>query len=95
MFADIKLKKHSDKTYIGRIEAESDFLGYHFWQAPLQIAQQTVGPSESTLNACYDFMSNRPRKRPPFPRWPWRGSLRETLDCNLSQVSARSTSGGS
>ena len=29
-FNELKLEKHPEKTFIGRIEKGSDFLGYHF-----------------------------------------------------------------
>lgn len=36
------LTKHPDKTFIGRIEKGIDFLGYHFSQAGISIAIDTV-----------------------------------------------------
>jgi hypothetical protein len=38
----LSLEKHSDKTFIGRIERGFDFLGYHFGPADLSVAKQTV-----------------------------------------------------
>ncbi|MDC1287906.1 reverse transcriptase domain-containing protein [Gammaproteobacteria bacterium] len=38
----LKLEKHLDKTFIGRIEKGFDFLGYHFSRKPLQVAEKTV-----------------------------------------------------
>ncbi len=38
----LKLEKHPQKTFIGRIERGFDFLGYHFSPAGLSVAQQTV-----------------------------------------------------
>ena len=35
-------EKHSDKTFIGRIEREFDFLGYRFSRAGLAVAEKTV-----------------------------------------------------
>jgi hypothetical protein len=29
-FSELRLEKHPDKTFIGRIEKGFDFLGYHF-----------------------------------------------------------------
>ena len=34
VFNDLKLEKHPDKTFIGRIEKGFDFLGYHFANTP-------------------------------------------------------------
>ncbi len=36
------LEKHSDKTFIGRIERGFDFLGYHFGQEGLSVAKTTI-----------------------------------------------------
>ncbi len=36
------LLKHSDKTFIGRIEKGFDFLGYHFSPDGLCVAKKTV-----------------------------------------------------
>jgi hypothetical protein len=38
----LRLTKHPDKTYIGRIARGFDFLGYHFSPAGLGVAAQTV-----------------------------------------------------
>lgn len=36
------LKKHPDKTFIGRIEKAFDFLGYHFGPEGLTVAKATL-----------------------------------------------------
>jgi hypothetical protein len=38
----LRLEKHPDKTFIGRIERGFDFLGYHFSRAGLTVAKQTI-----------------------------------------------------
>ena len=38
----LKLEKHPDKTFIGRIEKGFDFLGYHFRREGLTVARDTV-----------------------------------------------------
>jgi RNA-directed DNA polymerase len=35
----LRLQKHPDKTFIGRIEKGFDFLGYHFVDGVLRAAQ--------------------------------------------------------
>jgi hypothetical protein len=40
--AELKVEKHPDKTFIGRIERGFDFLGYRFSSAGLGIAPQTI-----------------------------------------------------
>jgi RNA-directed DNA polymerase len=37
----LKVEKHPDKTFIGKIEKGFDFLGYHFSKEPLKIARIT------------------------------------------------------
>ncbi len=41
-FGALGLEKHSDKTFIGRIERGFDFLGHHFSLAGLTVAKQTL-----------------------------------------------------
>jgi membrane-bound lytic murein transglycosylase len=38
----LKVEKHPDKTYIGKIEHGFDFLGYHFNGSQLTVARKTV-----------------------------------------------------
>ena len=38
----LRLAKHPDKTFIGRIERGFDFLGYHFGPAGLAVARETL-----------------------------------------------------
>jgi hypothetical protein len=38
----LRLEKHPDKTFIGRIERSFDFPGYHFSPAGLALAKQTI-----------------------------------------------------
>ena len=40
--AELKLEKHPDKTFIGKIEIGFDFLGYHFSPDGLSIAEKTI-----------------------------------------------------
>ena len=42
VFASLRLEKHRDKTFIGRIEKGFDFLGYHFSPQGLGVAKKTV-----------------------------------------------------
>jgi len=42
VLTSLKLDKHPDKTFIGRIEKGFDFQGYHFRPEGLSIAQKTV-----------------------------------------------------
>ena len=42
VLASLKLEKHPEKTFIGRVQKGFDFLGYHFSPAGLSLAQQTL-----------------------------------------------------
>ena len=41
-FSELKLEKHPDKTFIGRIEKGFDFLGYHFSPEGVSVAEKTI-----------------------------------------------------
>ncbi len=41
MLGALRLEKHPDKTFIGRIEKGFDFLGYHFSRSGLSVAKAT------------------------------------------------------
>jgi RNA-directed DNA polymerase len=41
ILSKLKVEKHPDKTFIGKVERGFDFLGYHFSRKPLEIAQIT------------------------------------------------------
>ncbi len=40
--AGLRLEKHPDKTFIGRIERGFDFLGYHFSRDGVRVAKATI-----------------------------------------------------
>ena len=42
VLASLRLEKHPDKTFIGRIEKGFDFLGYHFGPDGLRAAKATI-----------------------------------------------------
>ena len=41
ILSELKVEKHPDKTFIGKIDKGFDFLGYHFSREPLKIARIT------------------------------------------------------
>ncbi len=41
VLGSLRLEKHPDKTFIGRIERGFDFLGYHFSREGLRVAKAT------------------------------------------------------
>jgi RNA-directed DNA polymerase len=42
ILGSLRLQKHPDKTFIGRIERGFDFVGYHFSRAGLRLAEATI-----------------------------------------------------
>ncbi len=42
MVGSLRLEKHPDKTFIGRIERGFDFLGTHFSRDGLKVAKATI-----------------------------------------------------
>ena len=42
MLGALRLEKHPDKTFIGRIEKGFDFLGFHFSRDGLTVAKATI-----------------------------------------------------
>lgn len=42
VLASLRLEKHPDKTFIGRIAKGFDFLGYHFGSRVLELAEATI-----------------------------------------------------
>jgi len=56
IFNELKISKHPDKTYIGKIKSEFDFLGYRFNGTALRLARNTIS---NTKRVCVGFMSSR------------------------------------
>ena len=42
VLGSLRLEKHPDKTFIGKIERGFDFLGYHFSQDGPRVAKATI-----------------------------------------------------
>ena len=59
VFGQLKISKHPDKTFIGKIEKGFDFLGYHFSLEPLQLAHQTVRRHVEHINRLYEQQVNK------------------------------------
>ena len=53
-FNRLKLEKHPDKTFIGKIEKGFDFLGYHFHSQGLTIAEITWSKFVARLHRLYE-----------------------------------------
>ena len=57
----LKLTKHPDKTFIGRIEKGFDFLGYRFHPAGLAVAANTLTHFFARATLHYEQSLNAPR----------------------------------
>ena len=59
----LRLEKHPDKTFIGRIEKGFDFLGYHFSRTGLTVAEATIERFVERATRLYE----QDRKEPSGP----------------------------
>ncbi len=50
----LRLEKHPDKTFIGRIERGFDFLGYHFSRDGLRVAMRTMKNFVERITRLYE-----------------------------------------
>jgi hypothetical protein len=60
----LRLEKHPDKTFIGKIQRGFDFLGYRFGAAVLQLAQATVEKFVEQATRLYEQGQRERRKAP-------------------------------
>ena len=58
----LRLEKHPDKTFIGKIERGFDFLGYRFGAAVLQLAQATIAKFVEQATRLYEQGRRERRK---------------------------------
>ncbi|NER92201.1 reverse transcriptase/maturase family protein [Moorena sp. SIO3A2] len=68
---ELKVLKHPDKTFIGRIARGFDFLGYWFSPAGLGIAPKTVERMVENVARLYEHCAPSERIEAYFQRW-WR-----------------------
>ena len=68
---ELKLGKHPDKTFIGRIERGFDFLGYHFSPGGLSLAPPTIARFKARLARLYEQGADAFRVGQYARRW-WR-----------------------
>ena len=59
----LRLEKHPDKTFIGRIEKGFDFLGFHFSRDGLTVAKATIEKFVARATRLYE----QDRKEPSGP----------------------------
>jgi hypothetical protein len=62
----LRLEKHPDKTFIGRIEKGFDFLGYHFSPDGLSVAEKTIGKFLARAVQLYEQEQEEPFSSPLF-----------------------------
>ena len=59
-FTALKLAKHPDKTFIGRIDKGFDFLVYHFSRKALTLANHTIQHFRAHLRRLYEQQQTAP-----------------------------------
>jgi len=60
VLASLKLEKHPEKTFIGRIERGFDFLGYHFRPDGFRVAEATIEKFVERATRLYEQERERP-----------------------------------
>ena len=100
VLSSLKLEKHPEKTFIGRIERGFDFLGYHFSRAELTVARKT---HENSAERALRLYEQERGKQLGFPRlgeyvrrrsgWV-RAGLSTGLDCGASGLGQGAVFGG-
>ncbi len=60
----LKLEKHPDKTFIGKIEKGFDFLGYHFSPDGLSVVQPTLERFIEKATRLYEQEAGKPEGFP-------------------------------
>lgn len=78
VLTSLRLEKHPDKTFIGRIERGFDFLGYHFSPKGLTAARETLKRFVSRATRLYEQEPGEPFGSPllglyvkRWLRWLW------------------------
>lgn len=62
----LKLEKHPEKTFIGKIDKGFDFLGYHFTRGGLSIARKTIQKFVERATRLYERERGGGTMRSPF-----------------------------
>ena len=63
ILGSLRLEKHPDKTFIGRIDRRFDFLGYHFTADTLALAAVTLSHFVERATRLYKQSREPPRGR--------------------------------
>ncbi|NEQ84887.1 MAG: hypothetical protein F6K26_33495 [Moorea sp. SIO2I5] len=69
VMTELKVIKHPEKTFIGRIASGFDFLGYWFSSSGLRIARKTVERMLENMTRLYERGAPIERIEAYFQRW--------------------------
>ncbi len=69
VMAELRVEKHPDKTFIGRIARGFDFLGYWFSPQGLGVAKKTVDRMLEKVSRLYEQGANQVRIEAYLRRW--------------------------
>jgi hypothetical protein len=64
LLTGLRLDIHPDKTFIGRIAKGFDFLGYHFFNGALSVAEKTFAKMRDTATRLYEQKGRRSKPTP-------------------------------
>ena len=65
-FSQLKVAQAPDKTFIGRIEKEFDFLGYRFGLPELGLAEKTITNAVNKVRQLYEQKQTAPKTAAMF-----------------------------
>ena len=88
VMSELRVVKHPDKTFIGRVAQGFDFLGYWFSPAGLGIARKTVERMVENMRRLYEQGAPDERIEAYFQRWcRWvKGGISAKQSASLFQV---------
>ena len=88
IMADLRVRQHPDKTFIGRIERGFDFLGYAFTPTGITVALKTIKKCVERKNQLYEQGADTIRVGKYVRRWMiWvRSGLSAHLDVIFSEA---------
>ena len=69
VMAELRVEKHPDKTFIGRIVKGFDFLGYWFSTSGLRVARKTVERMVDKVSRLYEQGADELRIEAYLKRW--------------------------
>ncbi len=92
-FTALKLEKHPNKTFIGRIEKGFDFLGYQFGPNGLSVAKKTVENFVAHLHRLYEQKKTAPDREAVLGDYVrrWRGWVQAGLGDGMRALSFNTT----